>query len=66
MQTTARQRWTALTLLAAIEFMILLDTSIVNIAYRGGGTEDILGDKKLAIHYITTKVPQFSSLEIGI
>src|SRR6266852_747619 len=31
-QTTARQRWTALTLLAAIEFMILLDTSIVNIA----------------------------------
>src|SRR5712692_5474074 len=32
MQTTARQRWTALTLLAAIEFMILLDTSIVNIA----------------------------------
>jgi MFS family permease len=32
MQTTAHQRWTALTLLAAIEFMILLDTSIVNIA----------------------------------
>ncbi len=32
MQTTARQRWTALTLLAVIEFMILLDTSIVNIA----------------------------------
>ncbi|HLJ81218.1 MAG TPA: MFS transporter, partial [Ktedonobacterales bacterium] len=32
MQTTARQRWTALILLAAIEFMILLDTSIVNIA----------------------------------
>lgn len=32
MKTTARQRWTALTLLAAIEFMILLDTSIVNIA----------------------------------
>lgn len=32
MQTTARQRWTALVLLAAIEFMILLDTSIVNIA----------------------------------
>jgi len=30
--TTARQRWTALTLLAAVEFMILLDTSIVNIA----------------------------------
>ena len=30
--STARQRWTALTLLAAIEFMILLDTSIVNIA----------------------------------
>lgn len=30
--TTARQRWTALALLAAIEFMILLDTSIVNIA----------------------------------
>jgi EmrB/QacA subfamily drug resistance transporter len=30
--TTARQRWTALTLLSAIEFMILLDTSIVNIA----------------------------------
>src|SRR5437763_16766790 len=29
---TSRQRWTALTLLAAIEFMILLDTSIVNIA----------------------------------
>jgi len=32
MQTTARQRWTALVLLAAIEFMILLDTAIVNIA----------------------------------
>src|SRR5258708_24500172 len=32
MKTTARQRWTALTLLAAIEFMLLLDTSIVNIA----------------------------------
>src|SRR5258708_38447707 len=32
MQTTARNRWTALVLLAAIEFMILLDTSIVNIA----------------------------------
>ena len=32
MTTTARQRWTALVLLAAIEFMILLDTSIVNIA----------------------------------
>ncbi len=32
MQMTARQRWIALTLLAAIEFMILLDTSIVNIA----------------------------------
>ncbi len=32
MQTTARKRWTALALLAAIEFMILLDTSIVNIA----------------------------------
>lgn len=31
-QSTARQRWTALILLAAIEFMILLDTSIVNIA----------------------------------
>lgn len=31
-QTTARQRWTALVLLAAIEFMMLLDTSIVNIA----------------------------------
>ena len=30
--TTSRQRWTALVLLAAIEFMILLDTSIVNIA----------------------------------
>ncbi len=30
--STARQRWTALALLAAIEFMILLDTSIVNIA----------------------------------
>ena len=28
----ARQRWTALVLLAAIEFMILLDTAIVNIA----------------------------------
>lgn len=32
MVTTSRQRWTALALLAAIEFMILLDTSIVNIA----------------------------------
>ena len=32
MQTTARNPWIALTLLAAIEFMILLDTSIVNIA----------------------------------
>ena len=32
MTTTARQRWTALVLLAAIEFMILLDASIVNIA----------------------------------
>lgn len=32
MKTTARQRWTALALLSAIEFMILLDTSIVNIA----------------------------------
>jgi EmrB/QacA subfamily drug resistance transporter len=32
MQTTARNRWTALVLLSAIEFMILLDTSIVNIA----------------------------------
>jgi EmrB/QacA subfamily drug resistance transporter len=31
-QTSARQRWTALALLAVIEFMILLDTSIVNIA----------------------------------
>lgn len=31
-RTTARQRWTALTLLAAVEFMILLDTAIVNIA----------------------------------
>ncbi len=30
--TTARQRWIALVLLSAIEFMILLDTSIVNIA----------------------------------
>src|SRR5216683_3023967 len=30
--STARNRWTALVLLAAIEFMILLDTSIVNIA----------------------------------
>ena len=30
--TTARQRWVALALLAAIEFMILLDTAIVNIA----------------------------------
>lgn len=29
---TARQRWTALVLLAAVEFMILLDTAIVNIA----------------------------------
>src|SRR3989442_11944988 len=32
MQATARNLWTALVLLAAIEFMILLDTSIVNIA----------------------------------
>ena len=32
MPTTSRQRWTALVLLAVIEFMILLDTSIVNIA----------------------------------
>ena len=31
-QSTARQRWTALVLLAAVEFMILLDTAIVNIA----------------------------------
>ena len=30
--STARQRWTALVLLAAVEFMILLDTAIVNIA----------------------------------
>src|SRR5713226_8880676 len=30
--STARNRWTALVLLSAIEFMILLDTSIVNIA----------------------------------
>src|SRR5216683_2404703 len=30
--STARNRWIALTLLSAIEFMILLDTSIVNIA----------------------------------
>jgi len=30
--STARKRWIALTLLSAIEFMILLDTSIVNIA----------------------------------
>jgi MFS family permease len=30
--STARQRWIALTLLSAIESMILLDTSIVNIA----------------------------------
>src|SRR5260221_1014329 len=30
--STARQRWTALILLAAVEFMILLDTAIVNIA----------------------------------
>jgi len=30
--STARQRWIALILLSAIEFMILLDTSIVNIA----------------------------------
>jgi len=29
---TSRQRWTALVLLAAVEFMILLDTAIVNIA----------------------------------
>jgi EmrB/QacA subfamily drug resistance transporter len=32
MQMTARKPWTALVLLAAIEFMILLDASIVNIA----------------------------------
>src|SRR5260221_14722848 len=32
MQTTARNRWTALALFPEIEFMILLDTSIVNIA----------------------------------
>src|SRR5258708_38359354 len=31
MQTTARNRWTALVLFAEIDFMILLDTSIVNI-----------------------------------
>ncbi|HEX2350592.1 MAG TPA: MFS transporter [Ktedonobacterales bacterium] len=31
-QSTARQRWTALTLLAAVEFILLLDTAIVNIA----------------------------------
>jgi EmrB/QacA subfamily drug resistance transporter len=31
-RTTAHQRWTALVLLAAVEFMILLDTAIVNIA----------------------------------
>lgn len=31
-QSTARQRWTALILLAAIEFIVLLDTAIVNIA----------------------------------
>lgn len=31
-QSTAQQRWTALVLLAAVEFMILLDTAIVNIA----------------------------------
>lgn len=30
--STARGRWTALVLLAAVEFMILLDTAIVNIA----------------------------------
>lgn len=30
--STARQRWTALGLLAAVEFMMLLDTAIVNIA----------------------------------
>src|SRR5262249_43940278 len=30
--STARKPWIALTLLSAIEFMILLDTSIVNIA----------------------------------
>ncbi|HEX9068214.1 MAG TPA: MFS transporter [Ktedonobacterales bacterium] len=30
--STPRQRWTALVLLAAVEFMILLDTAIVNIA----------------------------------
>jgi len=29
---TSRQRWTALVLLATVEFMILLDTAIVNIA----------------------------------
>src|SRR5581483_2127082 len=32
MPRTRHQRWTALVLLAVIEFMILLDTSIVNIA----------------------------------
>ena len=32
LHTTAHQRWMALILLSAIEFMILLDTSIVNIA----------------------------------
>src|SRR5258708_15920754 len=31
-QNAARQRWTALVLLAAVEFMILLATAIVNIA----------------------------------
>src|SRR5258708_32160612 len=31
-QNAAHQRWTALVLLAAVEFMILLDTAIVNIA----------------------------------
>jgi EmrB/QacA subfamily drug resistance transporter len=30
--TTSHQRWTALALLATVEFMILLDTAIVNIA----------------------------------
>jgi len=46
---TARQRWIALTLLSTIEFMILLDTSIVNIALpsiaRGWvlGTQPVLG-----------------------
>src|SRR5260221_3712973 len=31
-QNAARQRWTALVLLAAVEFMILLHTAFVNIA----------------------------------